>query len=268
MEGFTQRQPFLVKTDVYDDFYSKIYHSLHRPENRIDFEWKTIVETTQPSVEYSSFLEVGPGTGALMSKLTKAGYHTEGIDQSEAMVKTAREKHPNLEIKCGDVNNSMTYVRNTFTHILCFDMTYYEISDKNTFLRNCYSWLVPNGYLMITLVDPQKYNPIIAASIPSMVDNPQKYSRERLTESKINFPGFEYRHSTEFEKLINENRVVVKETFTDSTTKHVRQNELTLWMDATLEKTLQYILGHGFVLQSQVQMWNDEFKFLYIFERV
>ena len=69
--------------------------------------------------------------------------------------------------------------------------------------------------------------------------NFQKYTKERVKKARIDFHDFEYLEQIDFKY---DNRVVIKETFTDALTQNVvRENENTLFMDS-LQENLVYSL--------------------------
>jgi len=266
-EGFHQNAPFILKRDnqIYDSFYAMVYDDLYKTETRSDYEYKKIIEMTQPT-EKSEFLDVGSGTGHLVNNLNNAGYHAIGIDKSKAMINYSEKKFPDIDTKCGDVIDSMNYDKGVFTHITCMNFTIYHLEDKLTFFKNCYYWLIPNGYLIMHLVNRDKYNPIVPAANPPLLDNPQKYSNVRIKDSKINFIDFEYQNSHDF-KTDNDKRVIIKETFTDASTKNIRQNELTLYME-NIDEIVNIAKKCGFIPHAQIKMINDEYQYIYIFERL
>jgi len=265
-EGFTQTSPFSLKlnNDIYDSYYAEIYDDIYKPELRVAYEYKSIIDMTHPTPENSVFLDVGSGTGTLVNKLTENGYQAYGIDASQAMVDISQRKFPKIETKCGSTQDSMVYNKNTFTHITCVDFTVYHMLDKMSFFRNCYQWLMPNGYLVVHLVDKYKYNPIVPVANPILFDNPQKYVNQRITDSAVDFIGFQYKNSCNFKNDGSE--VVVKETFKDSNSGNIRQNELTLFMDE-LKNIVFMIQRCGFIAHGMVQMKNDEHQYIYVFEK-
>ena len=272
-EGFNQKSAFVLKrnNEIYDSYYAMIYDDLYKTKPRVEFEYKQIVDMTHPTKENSVFLDVGSGTGNLVNKLTVEGYSAYGIDESHAMVDVAQHKYPKIDTKFGNVMDSMSYDRGMFTHILCTNFTIYHFQDKAGFLRNCYNWLMPNGYLIVHLVDRSKYNPIVPIAVPGVLNNPQDYSDKRITDAAVQFPGFSYRVSTDFTPkgspgTQDDKRVVVTETFKDDTTQNVRQNELTMYMEDIND--IIFIAGRcGFVVQGSAQFVNDRYQYIYVFER-
>ena len=272
-EGFNQNAPFVLKrnNDIYDSYYAMIYDDIYKSKPRVEFEYKQIVDMTHPTKENSVFLDVGSGTGNLVNKLSSEGYPAYGIDESRAMVEVAQYKYPKIDTKCGNAMDAMSYDRGMFTHILCMNFTVYHFQDKAGFLRNCYNWLMPNGYLIVHLVDRSKYNPIVPIAVPSGLENPQVYSDRRITDAAVQFPGFSYKVSTDFSPSgakgsPDDKRVVVTETFKDDSTHKVRQNELTMYMEDV--KDILYLAGRcGFVVQGSAQYANDRYQYIYVLER-
>lgn len=267
-EGFDQAGNFVLKknAEVYDDFYARMYSNIMDCENRAEFEMKTIVDITQPSKSNSVILDVGSGTGHLVEIFRKKGYRIYGVDKSQAMVDKQSSQFPKCETKCGDAVNPMEFEHNTFTHILCIGMTIYNFENKSVFFRNCYHWLMSNGYLILHLVDPDKYDSTILAAKPPGIENPQTYNAVRITDSNIDIGNVNYKSEYDF----SSEKVTVKETFTDIATGKIRQNEQTLFMEKR-EKILTLAKLCGFIIHAQVNMakYNgDSHQFIYILEKI
>ena len=287
-EGFEQNQRYVVKRDdqVYDDFYATLYDNIVKPEKRADFEMTQIINWTQPSKDHSIFLDVGCGTSHLTHKLQSRGYAVQGLDKSQAMIDNALEKYPGLSLTCGDATIPMTFDKGSFTHILCTYMTIYQFKDKVEFFRNCYYWLRMSGYLIIHLVDKDKFDPIMPAGQSMLMESPQQYSETRITNTHIDFVDFKYRASYDFSKAQGSastngwntimggsnanNQVLFREKMTDTVTNNVRENEQTLYMDS-LPEILSIAQYCGFILQGQVSMneggSGDKHQYLVVFER-
>lgn len=271
-EGFTQNEKFVVKrnADIYDPFYIGIYDYLNKTQKRSEFEMSQIVETTQPDKENSVILDIGCGTGCIVNELVSKGYRAFGVDKSVAMVELAKQKFPNASVKLGDAEDSMEFDRETFTHILCLNKTIYEFPDKVAFFRNCYHWLVPGGYLVVHTVDPKKFDPIVPAGKPRIIDNPQKYAKERITDTVIDFMDFKYKSAYDFRDIDRTGKVRHVETFTDKQTGNIRENEHILAMDsekAILDSArLSQFVGYG---EFSMKSYNgDENQRVYIFQKI
>ena len=243
-EGFIQTSPFIAKSDndIYDTFYATVYDTLHDPSTTSKADYSKIVELTRPSRSNSVFLDIGSGTGHLVNRLEQNGYSVYGIDKSPAMVKQSLTKYPDIDVKSGDVLDPTTYDHGMFTHITCMDQTIYHIEDKHMFFRNCYNWLMPNGFLILHLID----------------------KGESVKDKTVEFVDFKYNRKHERK---DDGRVVVKEQFVDDILKNVRQNELTLYMDP-LSRIVKMALDNGFVAHAQVNVQGDDSQYIYVFERL
>lgn len=258
-EGFVQLEKFILKKDgnSYDDFYAQVYDKIHSPDPKK--ELAEILKITGAD-KNSAFLDVGSGTGCTLLALVDSGAKCIGIDKSEAMVTVAKEKCGPL-VKHGDVTEPIQFTRNQFTHILCLNQTIYEIEDKHAFFTNCRYWLRNGGALVLHLVDKNRFNTVVGR--PFLLDNPQKYVKERITKSETDFGNFTY-----FAKYDIRQKGVSTfvETFTDAVTKNVRQNERTLFMD-TEETVLKVAQQCGFSQHGKINMASindDEFQNIYV----
>jgi len=241
-EGFTQAEPFVSKRGAaaYDTFYAEIYDRIYKTDERSAKEAMEIVKATQPDKENSYFLDVGCGTGCLVAELKKQGFHATGVDRSEAMIEVGKERRPkcrkNDTIKVADATDPMLFERGVFTHILCMDRTIYDFEDKVAFLRNCRHWLRGGGYLVLHLVEPSLYNPVVPLGQPSGLlgaKAPKKtVDGKRITDTAIDFVDYKYKSTYDFSQVEKGKGIVVQtETFTDATSNNVRQNEHTMYMD-------------------------------------
>lgn len=268
MEGFAQNNPYIVMRDdeIYDEFYVEIYDVIMKPEVRSQFEIETIVKSTFPTKGYSRFLDIGSGTGSLANKLHDQGYQVQALDKSKAMVDYSKERHPDLNVTLGDATVPMTFDRGVFTHILCLGMTIYEIQDKLEFFRNCYYWLQMNGYMILHLVDKSKFDAIIPAGRSYLLESPQRFASDRITDTIVDFENFNYNASY---KSLDKTEVILSEKIVDNRTKHVRQNERTLHMEDVND--IIYIAQYaGFIVHGKANMsecLGDKYQFIYVLER-
>ena len=232
-EGFQQNERFVLKTDgeTYDEFYSDIYDELMVPDSRASYEADLILRTLQPESRYSRILDVGSGTGSLLNELETRGFNVQGIEISQPMRKRALAKYPKVVIKNDSVLDPMAYDRAAFTHIFCMDFTLYELIDKPLFFKNCYYWLQNNGYLVVHLADKDRFNGIIPAAKPAVLDSVEQLGPERVTKTHIDFIDFVYAS----EYIARGSAVVHKENFTDKATQNIRQNERTMVFNTRAE---------------------------------
>lgn len=264
-EGFTQNEKFVLKqnNDIYDDFYVQIYPEIYLPEKKCSTEIDVIIKNTMPDEEHSVFLEIGP-TGCLLNKLQNKGFRVFGLDKSKELCNYCEKEYPNLEIKNGDVIHPIIYDKGTFSHILCFGTTIYEIKDKYTFFKNCYYWLKVGGYLVIELKDPDNFN----KTIPCAENNLSIFNLSSKNNNEINvdFGSFIYKAKYNLNKLQISNQLLITENFTDVNTGYIRQNENTLYMEA-IENILDKSQVIGFSIYGK-SITNDKNTFIYILQRI
>jgi len=270
-EAFSQDAPFVLKTnlEIYDDFYVSVYDGVTDRPRTCQKELYEIVKMTQPDTFNSTFLDIGSGTGCIVGELTNAGYNAFGVDKSIAMIDMAEAKYPKLSFVNADVMDAMAFDKGLFTHILCLNFTIYEIPDKHTFFRNCYSWLKFNGYLVIHLADREKFSAktfkdglMDLAFLWRTIEPP---SGQRKTSTSAEFVDYVYDATYEFTGEV----VTYKEKFTDKETQHVRQNENTLRME-NINDILKIASSVGFVVHAKTALSScggDENQYLYVLER-
>jgi len=59
-----------------------------------------IEKLRQHGIDQGTVVELGCGSGVLLAALSAAGYHTVGIDSSQAMLQLARVKAPSADLRC------------------------------------------------------------------------------------------------------------------------------------------------------------------------
>jgi SAM-dependent methyltransferase len=265
-EGFHQNDNFLFKNgnDVYDDFYSEIYDYLVFNNLKNDYEVGTIVNTTNPK-ESSVILDVGCGTGHHVADLASQNLNILGIDISPSMIKKAKENFPQYNFKVGNAMDSNLIKYNSLTHILCLYFTIYYFEDKRRFFDNCMDWLMPGGYLIVHLVNREKFDPILPPGNPLYIVSPQKYAKERITKTKVHFNEFVYESNFNLNK--DEDLAVFDEKFKFENGK-VRKQQQTLYMEDT-EVILTIAQECGFILQSKIDLLKCayEYQYLYVFTK-
>ena len=261
---FTEKYVLYHNDKIYDDFYSKIYDKLVYDDNKNIFEVKEIVKNTKPS-KNTYILDVGSGTGHHVNLFNKMGYKTLGVDKSNAMIKQALINYPNLNFKHDDINKSIIFSPNTFTHITCFYFTIYYIKNKEEFFQNCFTWLLPGGFLVIHLANKTLFDPILPAGNPFLIVSPQTYSTERITDTVVKFNNFNYKSNFELHK--NSDKCIMHETFKNNN-GNVRKHEHELHMPSQ-KKILTMAKNAGFTLNTTIDMikCNHDNQFLYILQK-
>ena len=274
IEGFEERSTSFKMREgdnVYDDFYAKVYDELVFNKIKNDYELGTIVDSTKPT-DTSIILDVGCGTGHHVNSLADKGYKVVGIDLSESMIKKAQETYPALDFRVSDALATMTFPANSFTHITCLYFTIYYIKDKRVFFENCIHWLMPGGFLILHLVNRDKFDPILPAGDPFHIVSPQSYADQRITTTNVKFGKFDYKANFELIPANNDTddvNAILHETFKPfKKGGQIRKNEHKFYMP-TQAKVLAMAKEAGFILFSQTDMIKCQYahQFLYVLQK-
>jgi len=262
-EGFEQRDAFLIKSgsDIYDDFYSDIYDYLVFNNLKDDYEVGYIINNTSPSSQ-SKILDIGCGTGHHVSSLGAKGLDVLGIDISPSMIEKAKTNFPDYKFNVGDALNNHLFEPNSFTHILCMYFTIYYFQDKAQFFNNCFKWLMPGGYLIVHLVERDRFDPILPPGNPLLYISPQRYAKERITSTKVKFTNFSYSANFQFDDA-NDKALFVEKFKNDSDGK-VRKNEHTLYMP-DVQQIVDEALACGFILESKADLLQCQYEYQYLY---
>jgi SAM-dependent methyltransferase len=267
-EGFEQTDKFMFKTgsDVYDDFYSEIYDTLVFSNLKDDYEVGQIINSTKPTQE-SIILDVGSGTGHHVGLFNKKGFKAVGLDNSHAMIEKAKENYPEYDFVEGDVLNAVQFQPQSFTHILCLYFTLYYIKDKAQFFNNCMNWLMPGGTLVVHIVDRDMFDPILPPANPLLMLTPQRYAKNRITNSKVTFNDFKYSADFNLENGKDSARFVEKFQNKENG-KVFRKQEHVMYMESEKD-VLVLAKNSGFIVQGKIDLIKVgyEYQYLYIFQK-
>ena len=268
-EGYTEKKKIVRKigNEVYDGYYADIYDKITYSFLKNEYEINQIIKNLHPSK--SIILDVGCGTGHHVRLLKDKGIKTViGVDNSKSMISKAKKNYPKENFKLCKNINSLEFNRAIFTHITCLYFTIYYIDDKNKFFKNCYYWLKPGGFLIIHMVDPLRFDPVVPNGKPLKINYDKK---DRITRSKADFEDFEYRSNFILDENINlDNRylnkrnVIFKETINDKNNNKTTINEHEMFF-MSQQSILNIAKSIGFYLQSVNEMAEIgyEHNFLY-----
>jgi len=264
-EGFEQKEQVTIKEGpaLYDDFYASIYDELVYNQQKNEYEVGSIIESTNPTSE-SKILDIGSGTGHHVGLLGDKGYDATGVDISQFMINRAKGLYPDAKYINGDAANAHLFKPDSFSHILCLYFGIYYFKDKDLFFVNCMKWLRPGGFLVVHIVDREKFDPILPPANPIVVLSPQKYAKERLTKSSIVFNNMTY--EANFDYTPNSDVAVFSEKFKDNSTKKIRKNKHAFFMEP--DKTIiAKAKNAGFIVQGKIDLVSVgyEYQYLYIF---
>lgn len=181
---------------LYDEFYAKIYDQIVGGEGREEVEVNYALnwaKSYRPEEKTLKVLDIGCGTGGAVERFRASGVgKVVGLDASTAMVAAARKKYPKGDYRVGEVEQIGQFAAGEFNLATLFYFTYYYLRDPDMALKNLFNWLEPGGCLMIHLVNREKFDPILEAASPFVGFSLQKYSKKRVTRSKVAFDKFDY----------------------------------------------------------------------------
>ena len=256
-------------TNIYDGFYSKIYDELFNSKLKNEYEIINIKRYTidkYPDKKNIHVLDAGCGTGNHIKILDIYKFKCTGVDSSMKMLNKARITNPGIELIKGDFHNKKIFKKRKFSHITCLFYTIYYSDNPNKVFRNFNYWLKPKGFLIVHLVNPQKFDPILEKSsklIPLF--NPQKHAHKRQTRTSLHFNNFKYIADWQF----SNNDVTFVENFLFKGKSDSRRNIHKFKMyDAN--KYIKIAQKNGFKLIKVIDLTpvNHEFNNIYMFKKI
>ena len=226
---------YIDSNELYDTFYASVYDQLTQGSVRTQAEIGLMLhEWTKKGEDLKTFqvLDGGCGTGIATSALAKMNVKkVVGLDKSEAMLKQAKdvnleqstlkkEQKDKIEWRKADLNDPSSCSPGEFTHSFLMYFTLYYFNDKEALLRNMYLWTSAGGKMVLSVVNKHKFDPMLESSAPWIGFSLQKYSKERITKSEVNFNKFKY--TGEFDLM--DPAAEFRETFrfSDSTVRRQR----------------------------------------------
>lgn len=267
-EGFSQNEDYVYKRndEVFDEFYIEIMDELYRNNNSFPLEIEHIIKTTHPD-RNSKILHLSSNTGLYVNEFKKYNYNIFGCESSQEMINYSNKMYPNSIIIKGAITNPMLFNNNSFTHIICNNFNFYRFKNKDHFFKQCFYWLKPNGYLILHLINPHKFDTIMPIGKPVFYKNIQKWCDNRITKCEVDFLGFKYKSEYEFD---NKNSLILKEKFRDKGSNNIREQDREYYIESlkNIEKLAQL---NNFHLHSKAKMTKingDDYQYIYIFEKI
>jgi len=208
----------IIAKEVFDDFYAPVYTTLISDNitDRTKFEVQDLIAKTLIK-QYSNphLLDICAGGGDHLKWLSEKNIENlklTGIDKSEHMLNETKyrigktKKHVNLINR--DIHDDDLFMKSTFTHITCYYFSIYYIYNIDL-LKNIIYWLKPKGYFIVHMVDLEKFDPILDVAHPFSGINPQKYMKNRITDSTVIFKKFIYKSNF----ILNKTNAFFEESF-------------------------------------------------------
>lgn len=248
---------------LYDEFYSKVYDQLTDGAARQDAETGLTLAWAKgfrPQVKMINMLDIGCGTGGDVALFKKAGVSKAvGLDASDAMIAAARKKYPKGDYRVGTAEQIGQFAAGEFNLVTMYYFTYYYLRDPEMAMRNAFNWLEPGGCLVIHLVNREKFDPILESASPFVAFSIQKYSKERVKQSKVTFDKFEYKAEFNHEGALAEFREEFK--FKNGKTRRQVHN---LKMPR-MEEVVALAEANGFKYKQFIDLTAIGYEYQYLF---
>mgnify|MGYP001413304379 CR=1 FL=1 len=260
IEGFEQQNKLIFKEneEIYDTFYTSIYDQLKNDRQKTEFEITSIINNTSIN-NNDNVLDIGSGTGNHVGAFKKYNINAVGLDKSKDMINISKKNFPNCTFKLGNVINNNLFQPHNFSLISMMNLTVYELNNKKTAIKNCYEWLKPGGFLILHLVNPNKFNPSLKVSDPLNILENSSLDNKDNKNTFIKFKNFTYK------KIFNfmNNIATFKETFKDNDNK-TRINTLELRMEP-IEEIVNVVKNEGFIQDSVVDLYKINYPNQFLF---
>ena len=201
IDSFENPVQQIVAKNTYDNFYAPVYTMLisDQIQERTRFEIDDLVDKTDiEDYQKAKLLDIGCGGSDHLKWLAEkdlSNLELIGMDSSDAMLKETKKRIGKQErpvrLVKKDIKEDDIFMRSSFSHITCYYFTLYYINSRE--IRNkIRSWLRPNGWFIVHMVDLDKFDPVLDAAAPFAGINIQKYMKNRITESSVEFKNFKY----------------------------------------------------------------------------
>jgi SAM-dependent methyltransferase len=192
-----------------------------------------------------------------------------GLDKSESMLRRARavtlpsaglpnETRESVSFLRGDMNQQVTFSGGQFSHAALLFFTIYYSNDVIGLFRNLFHWIRPGGQLAVEVVNKFKFDPLLEAASPFVGTTVQKYSKKRVTKSKVEFDKFSYEAEFDLQDPTAEFREVFR--FPD---KSVRRQRHTLNM-RDINDFVHLAQTAGWNYEGYVDLLSAGFEYAYV----
>jgi ubiquinone/menaquinone biosynthesis C-methylase UbiE len=258
-------QPTVTYEDeeIYDDFYASIYDTLFSTPERISFEKASLREiafSDRPVAE-CKVLDACCGTAPHAKWICEEGIEYVGLDTSEAMLNRARKRCASARFYKGSATDLNAFPPKSFTHALLLYFSVYQFRNPKLLMDTMYQWLKPGSMLVVHLVDPHKFDPILDAASPFPAFSLQKYTTDRVIDSDVVFDSFHYK--SRFVKDKEEEVAVFEEIIQKNGDDEIRENKHKLYMPS-VERMIDIIRSAGFSRVEMVDMTPAGYEYQWL----
>lgn len=282
-EGFKDADPkglaeesmtkWLEAPELFDDFYCQVYDQLTQGSARLQAETGLALHAFKQagkSLPEMTILDAGCGTGIVTAALAKMNVKKViSVDVSPSMIKRAKhttlaqstltqEQKDKIEFRETDLLNPSALRPGEVTNAVVFYFVLYYLKDLEAFFRNLYVWVQPGGTIAVEVVNKYKFDPMLDASAPWMGFSLQKYSKERITQSKVVFDKFEYEGKFDLIDPVAEFRETFR--FKDGTVRRQKH----VFVMPSIEEITKIAQTVGWEYKSYVDLTTIGFEYAYL----
>ena len=271
-ESEKSRTTWFENEELFDEFYASVYDSLTQLASRYPQEVSLIMNQWKKttSADTMDVLDCGCGTGIASILFAKMGVNSViGLDKSEAMLRRAKavtllganlpkDQRESITFLNGDMNQQYTFSGGQFSHAALLFFTVYYSNDPAGLFENLFHWIRPGGQLAIEVVNKYKFDPLLEAASPFVGTTVQKYSKERVTKSKVEFDKFSYEAEFDLQDPTAEFREVFR--FSD---KSVRRQRHTLHM-RDINDIVHIAQTKGWNYNGNIDLMTAGFEYAYV----
>lgn len=271
-ESEISRTAWFENEELFDEFYASVYDNLTQLTGRFPQEVSLIMNQWKKTTQADAMevLDCGCGTGIATVLFAKQGVKSAtGLDLSESMLRRARnvtmlaadlekDQREAITFLNGSMMQEFTFSPGQFSHACLLFFTFYYANDPATLLRNLYLWVRPGGQLAIEVVNKFKFDPLLESATPFAGLSLQKYSKKRLTKSKVEFDKFSYEAEFDLQDPGAEFRETFR--FKDKSVRRQRHRMLMKDIDEIVK-----LAGHaGWNYNGYIDLLTAGFEYAYV----
>ena len=152
-EGFNNENDYYKDASTYDTIYDDLYSFI---QDDLFYQEQYYLNLCQIFLKYrnsvyNNHLSIGIKHGGHMNELLKKNMKITSISKSNSIIQVCKYNYKeNIYIYNPSYeSNPYIFDENSFTHISIIDNELYYLTNIESFLYNCYKWLILKGYLFI-----------------------------------------------------------------------------------------------------------------------
>ena len=264
---------WLEAPELFDDFYAQVYDQLAQGSVRLQAEAGLALHAFKLNGQEPSsitMLDAGCGTGIVTSALAKIGVKKIiAVDVSPAMIRRAKkatlpsttltqEQKDAIEFRESDLLNPSALQPGEVTNVIVFYFVLYYLRDIEAFFRNLFVWTKPGGMIAVEVVNKYKFDPMLDSSSPWMGFSLQKYSKDRITQSKVAFDKFEYEGKFDLIDPVAEFRETFR--FKDGTVRRQKH----VFVMPSIQEIVKMAQVVGWEYKSYIDLTTIGFEYAYL----